>query len=71
MTGDNLVQLVESTLNNWLPTLLNNALIDMMSSQAFDARWNTPEAIAGNQRWEQDTAYRDMVAQLQKYGADM
>lgn len=71
MTGDNLVQLVESILNNWLPTLLNNALIDMMSSQAFDARWNTPEAIAGNQRWEQDTAYRDMVAQLQKYGADM
>jgi hypothetical protein len=48
MTGDNLVQLVESTLNNWLPTLLNNALIDMMSSQAFDVRWNTPEAIAGN-----------------------
>ena len=71
VTGDNLALLVESTLNHWLPTLLNNALIDMMSSQAFDARWNTPEAIAGNQRWQQDTAYRDMVAQLQKYGADM
>lgn len=62
------VDAVQLVLNQELPGLLNEALIAMFQSKAFDESWNAAQAREGNKRWEEDTAYREIVEQLQLFG---